>query len=102
MSILSALAPLGIAAALVVMGLLSKRMNDNTGSAKPYYRWFYVAAGLLLISAGARVVGALSQDAELHIRLEWVLLYDGLPALGITLGVFVAWRYWSWLLAERD
>jgi hypothetical protein len=32
----------------------------------------------------------------------WVLLYNGLPALAVTLGLFVAWRYWSWLLAERN
>jgi hypothetical protein len=100
--LLNALAPLGIAAALVVLGLLSKRMNDNTGSAKPYYRWFYVAAALLVISAAARLVGDLGGETEPHTRIEWVLLYDGLPALGITLGLYVAWRYWSWLLAERD
>ena len=30
-----------------------------------------------------------------------VILYVGLPSVAITIGLIVAWRYWSWLLAER-
>ena len=30
------------------------------------------------------------------------LNYLGLPAIAVTMGVISAWRYWSWLLAERN
>jgi hypothetical protein len=37
----------------------------------------------------------------LRLEISFVILYTVLPALSVTLGVAVIWRYWSWLLAER-
>jgi hypothetical protein len=74
-------------------------MHETTKGA-PVYRWFYVAAFLLLMSAGARLVGA-SQQIAIQSSWLWVLLYDGLPALGVLIGLAAAWRIWAWLLAER-
>ncbi len=95
-----AIGQLGIVFALIVLAQLSKRLGLMT-HAKPYYRGFYVAAVLLLVSTAVRFFNdfLLRQDTK---QIGWILLYDGLPALAISLAVVVAWRYWSWLLAERD
>jgi hypothetical protein len=102
--ILSMIGPVGLAVMMTVLGLLSKRMNDTTrGTA--YFRWFFVAAALLIVSALARLVGGvlgLQQDPGLANRVDWVLLYVGLPALAVSIALRTAWHYWSWLLAERD
>ncbi|MCC6617154.1 MAG: hypothetical protein IT320_27015 [Anaerolineae bacterium] len=105
--LLSAAGPLGIGIALLVVGLLSKRMNSMSviADGKPLYRWYYVAAALAFLSAAARIAGLLSGDVTIEsdrTEIVWVLLYHGLPALAVTIGVVGAWRYWSWLLAERD
>lgn len=86
--------------ALVVIGLLSRRLGEATRAA-PYHIGFYVAAGLVLVSVLARLFNLLFVPATVDDPL-WIALYSGLPALAVTIGVFVAWRYWSWLLAERD
>lgn len=104
MSLFGLLGTLGILVVLVVMGLLSRRLGLAT-RARPYYLGFFAAAGLNGISliahlinliSGAIGAGGLPDDAG------WVLVINGLPALAVTLGLYSAWRYWSWLLAERD
>ncbi|MBK9745953.1 MAG: hypothetical protein IPO91_04165 [Chloroflexi bacterium] len=97
---MQAIGQLGIVFALIVLAQLSKQLGMMT-HAKPYYRGFYVAAALLLVSSAVRLLNdfLLRQDTS---QIGWVILYDGLPAIAISLGVVVAWRYWSWLLAERD
>jgi hypothetical protein len=95
---------LSIAFGLVVIASLSRRLGSVTRTS-PYYVWLYVAAFMLCISVLARLLNlgrGLDVAATLHEHLLWVFIYKGLPALGITLGVIVTWRYWSWLLAERD
>jgi len=91
---------LGICFALIVMARLSRRLGQMT-RAQPYYRGFYVAAILILVSIAARLLNDYFLFADPH-QLGWVLVYDGIPALAVTMGVVIAWRYWSWLLAERD
>jgi hypothetical protein len=100
---LELLGPVSITVALIVIGLLSKRLGNATRAA-PHYVGFFVAALLVGISVIARIVnlGLNLADTEALQEPGWVFLYNGLPALGVTLGVIVAWRYWSWLLAERD
>lgn len=91
---------LGIVFALVVVSQLSKRLGKMT-HAKPYYRGFYAAAALLTLSAAARFVNETFLHHDPRQPL-WILINDAVPAFALTLGVGVAWRYWSWLLAERD
>jgi hypothetical protein len=95
--VLSLLGPASIAITLAVLGLLSRRLGGVT-HAKPYYRGFYVAAFLVAVSVPLRLMALSSgqPDSALHF------LYNALIATGVTIGVVVAWRYWSWLLAERD
>ncbi len=92
-----------ISIALLVMGRLSYRLGRVT-RANAYYVWFYVAAGLVAVGATARIInfsGRFASSAELHQNVGWVLAYLGAPVAGVTLGLILAWRYWSWLLAER-
>ena len=96
--------PISIGLALLVIGLLSKRLGNVTRAPR-YYLGFYVATLLMGISILARLlnIGRGPEFVrELNSETGWVLLYNGLPALALTLGLFVAWRYWSWLLAERN
>ncbi|HLU12286.1 MAG TPA: hypothetical protein VK003_21590 [Oceanobacillus sp.] len=96
--------PASIGIALVILGLLSKRLGSAT-RAPNYYIGFYVAAGLVFLSVAvqaANLLFDLASGDELIESWVWVFLYNGLPALGVTVGVIFAWRYWSWLLAERS
>lgn len=95
---------LAVTVMLVVMGLLSRRLGRVTRAA-PYFLGFYLAAGLVLVGGLARfapLLDVVEPGARLTHNVLWVLLYNGTPALGVTIGAIVAWRYWSWLLAERD
>ncbi len=93
-----------VSIALVILGQLSRRLGNVTGSRKRF-RWFYVAA--LLVGAGAimryyiqTVLQAMPEAPS--AKVVYTIISDGLPAIGITLGLVVTWYYWSWLLAERD
>jgi hypothetical protein len=98
------LGPLSVAVLLGLLGRLSKKLGSVTQAA-PYYYFFYIASALTLISLAARlwnIMRGVTIDLSLDDHLVWVLLYNGLPALAVTLGIIAAWRYWSWLLAERS
>ena len=93
-----------IVVALVLLGLLSKRMARATRT-PAYYLGFYVAAVFVAIGVLARLINLtdrVAPSANMHDNIAWVVLYNGAPTLGVTLGVIIAWRYWSWLLAERS
>jgi hypothetical protein len=92
--------PLSVAIALAVMGLLSRRLGGQT-HAKPYHYAFFAAAVLVAISIAAQFLDIVFQFPHDSEAL-WLILDDGLPAIAVTVGVISAWRYWSWLLAERD
>jgi hypothetical protein len=103
-ALLGLLGPLSIALMLAVIGLLSRRLGRATGAA-PYYLGFFAASLMVAISVAARIINLYRPDEALervYTDPLWILLYTGLPALGVTVGVILAWRYWSWLLAERD
>jgi len=94
---------LAISLALVVMGLLSRRLGKVTRE-RAYYIGFFIASALVAVGAVARLANLtmdVAATSALHQNILWVILYNGIPAVGVTLGVIVAWRYWSWLLAER-
>lgn len=104
MGLFGLLGPVSIAVALLVMGLLSKRLGSVIRTPR-YYIGFFVAAALMAASILARLLNlgrGAAAAAELHHDPVWVFLYVGLPATAVTLGIVVAWRYWSWLLAERS
>lgn len=89
---------------LILLARLSRRLGHVT-QVRSYHRGFYVAAALVWVGFIARLVNLLTGVAgntNLNQNILWIMLYNGIPAVGLTLGVVVAWYYWSWLLAERD
>jgi hypothetical protein len=100
-AVLGLLGPFSIAITLVVLGLISRRLGEQ-GNAKSYYLGFFCGAALMLTSVAAQFLDLLLHFQHTDSDALWVILENGLPALAITLGVIFAWRYWSWLLAERD
>jgi len=93
-----------IGAALIVLGRLSQRFGKVT-QARPYYIGHYIAALLVwggVLSRLLFITRGLPLNAASDGNLVYILLNDGLPAIGITLGLIITWYYWSWLLAERD
>lgn len=103
LGIFAVIGTLSIGVALLVLGALSRRLGRVTRS-KAYYVGFYVSALMVAVGVVARLMNlsdSVASIADLHHNIVWVLLYHGVPAVGVTLGVMIAWRYWSWLLAER-
>jgi type III secretory pathway component EscT len=96
-SVAALLGPISLALMLMVLGLLSRRLGRAT-HARPYYFGFFVAGALVAAAALVRAASLIAPDEP----ADWTVLYNGLLALGITLGLLFTWYYWSWLLAERD
>lgn len=93
----------GIAAALFLLAQLSRRLGSVT-RVRPYYLGIYCAAIVVCASAVVRIIFTI-QDVDIedmYRNLRFVLLTDGLIALGVTVALILGWYYWSWLLAERD
>jgi hypothetical protein len=96
--------PLSLCILFVILGFISRRLGRVTRTG-PYFFGFFIAAALVGVSVIARLY-----DLVFLANTEFVpgqaggriALYTGLPALGISIAAFVIWRYWSWLLAERD
>jgi hypothetical protein len=103
-NLFGAFGAVGIGTALLILGLLSKRLGKAT-RARSSYAGFYAATFILYVTALLQVANALLNFATPDMLMTeplWLFAYIGLPALGVTLGIIFAWRYWSWLLAERD
>jgi hypothetical protein len=99
----SLIGPISMSVALLVLGLLSKRLGSVMRTPR-YYVGFYAAAFLMVVSVVARLLNVghgESVAAGFGRNPLIVALYVGLPVTATTLGLVIAWRYWSWLLAER-
>ncbi|MFZ4813915.1 MAG: hypothetical protein ACOYL5_05215 [Phototrophicaceae bacterium] len=91
---------IALALSLILLGLLSRRLGHVT-QAGPQYIGLFVAGGLVGLSGIVRLVHGMTA-VSIGGHFFWILIYNGLPALGFTMGLVFAWRYWSWLWAERD
>jgi len=98
MAILNIIGVMGIMVLLGVLGFLSRRMGKATQAA-PHYIGFFLAMTLVGVGLVARII---NPDADLTQNGLAVMVYNGLPAIGLTIGAIIAWHYWSWLLAERQ
>ncbi len=99
LTLLGLCGPASIIVALIVLALLSQRLGAVT-KRPPLYRWLFVSVVLVGISVISRLVN-LGTAESLDHGSAVVMLDDITLALGLTLAVIVAWRYWSWLLSER-
>jgi hypothetical protein len=85
---------------LILLGVLSQRLG-RVMHAAPYYIGFYVAATLMGMACIIRLI-RLMEGTDLPDNATATFIYHALVASGITIGLGAGWRYWSWLLAERD
>lgn len=104
LEVLGLLGQVSIGVVMIVLARLSQKLGHVT-HARQHHIWLYVSALLMWIGVIIQfvlLVQGIDGKSQLQQDVLWVLLIKGLPALGITIAVVVAWHYWSWLLAERD
>ena len=108
MALFGTLGTLSIGLLLYILAKLSERFGTVI-KMKPIFRYYYVAAGLVVVSFIAQVIfarlqmtGAIS-EAERTPLFWWLLtLYYAPLIFALSIGLFVTWRYWSWLVTERE
>jgi len=104
---LSALGLLALTYMLYILASLSQRLGAVIRM-RPYYRGFYLSIALTLIAFVAHlmrssVLLAPEEGPPLLNNTIFYLLAYYLPlTLAVTISLVVAWRYWGWLLQERD
>jgi len=98
----------GIIYALVILLRLSQKLGDVT-KAKPYYRGYYVAMGVLVLALVMRLLAAIhatppvpSGPSTLCGSGPYTLVHDVLFAVGLTIALPITFKYWGWLLRELD
>lgn len=100
LTLLSTLAPIAITIMLIIFAELSRRLGAVVKTA-PLYRWFYVAAALTFCSSTVRLLSIeFSQEDFEYSTGEQLTAYAyALPLMiGLLLALWVAWRYWGWLV----
>jgi len=101
--LLGGAAPAALIITLWVMAQISRRFGEVTHR-PPLYRGFYVALGLMVVTLLVRLL-AVGQNASDHDggnQSLSMMLHDISMAASMTVAVFVAWRYWGWLVFTRD
>jgi len=74
----------------------------------PLYKWFYLAEGLGAVALIAQLLQASllfspSTQSGRAIGLPFTLIFHHVPlATAVTIGLIVTWKYWCWLITERD
>jgi hypothetical protein len=87
---------------LMVMLLVLAHLSRHFGAVAkrpPHYRFFYLAIIVVLIGLGFRI---LLDDGQGIVHAGDALVYDMCLFIGILIAVLTAWRYWGWLLYERE
>jgi hypothetical protein len=103
-TLLSVAAPLALMVILWVMAQISRRFGEVTHR-PPLYRGFYVSLALMFFPLMVRLLSIGQSDSALDGlggRSIGALLHDVPLAVGITLAVIIAWRYWGWLIYARE
>jgi len=98
LSLFALLGPISMIVLLVTLGTFSRRLGA-VYRRPPVYHVFYVGAILIGVGVAYRITGA---DATGRADTTSALFYDLTLIVGLFLAVIIAWRYWGWLLSERD
>jgi hypothetical protein len=97
--------------ALGVLFYILAKLSEKFGSVikmPPIYRYYYLAFVLLIIGSITHLLEAsitsTSETIVAWLVAPWFLfLAYHLPlAIGVTIGLIITWRYWSWLIIERN
>jgi hypothetical protein len=103
-TLLSVAAPLALILTVWVLAQISRRFGEVTHR-PPLYRGFFVAIGLMICPLVMRLLAIGLTDRQ---NADWgdnsieAAIHDIPLAVGITLSVIVAWRYWGWLVYARE
>lgn len=95
---------------LVILFFVLAKLSERFGSVvrmSPLYRYYYLSLFLVLISATVQVLavrGETVTSIPAWVTAPWFLLLTyHLPlAIAVSIGIFVTWHYWSWLITERN
>ncbi len=104
------LAVLGTLAVIYLLYILA-RLSERLGSVEkmaPLYRYYYAGAGFITIALVTQIVTARAElssgSAPAWLFSTWftLVLYHLPMAIGVTIGLLVSWRYWSWLITHQE
>lgn len=98
--LISTVVPIAIMVMMLVLGELSRRLGSVLKKGQSH-RWFYLAAGLQIISIIVRLLHIDRMENETGDTVA-ALVYIVPLTLGITLGLVITWRYWGWLVYASD
>ncbi len=109
-SLIDTLGTLGIMSVFILLVILAK-LSERLGSVErmsPLYRYYYIALIFLgiacvtnLLAASANLIFVNPSD---WLNSPWVLLLAHyIPmTIGLTIGLVITWRYWSWLIIKSN
>ncbi len=106
-TIFSAIAPLSIVVVFHILAKLSRRFGSVL-KMTAVYKWYYLAEALGIIALLAHLWQASTLLSAPHqpapALAPWFgLIFFDLPlTIAVTIGVIVTWRYWSWLIIEKE
>jgi hypothetical protein len=106
-SLLGALGTLSILILIYILAKLSERFGAVI-KMRPRYRYYYVALVFLLVGWIAQLlvmaVNLMPANIQDALNSTWFLLlaYYLPVTIGVTIGLVITWRYWSWLVAGRN
>ncbi len=105
--VFSAIAPLSIVTLLHILAKLSRRFGSVL-KMNAVYKWYYVAEGLGIVALLAHLWQAsalvsMQHSPSIVFTPAFTLIFHHLPlALAVTIGMVVTWKYWHWLIIEKD
>jgi len=107
LSILGTLGTLSIIFLFYILARLSERLGSVEKMA-PIYRYYYLTLVLLAIGWAVHLLVARASLTPASfpnwlLSPEFILLAHYMPlAVGVTIGIIVTWRYWSWLFTQLN
>jgi hypothetical protein len=102
---LGSLSLLAVIYAFYILANLSRRYGQVIRM-PPYYRGFHIAMGLFCVAFISHLIRdsvIIALEAPRLLASDWFYLFTYyLPmTLAVSLGIGVAWRYWSWIFKEQ-
>jgi hypothetical protein len=93
---LTLLSPVGTISIMFIFFILA-RLSEKLGAVTripPFYRWFWVG-----------ITTALTEQTSYPLLNDptfYLVTYHLPMTIGVSIALAVTWRYWHWLLTERN
>ena len=105
---MSSLGTVGTLSLILLFYILAK-LSERFGAVvkmSPLYRYYYLSLLLALVSSTTHLISAradlTSVESCLTSPLFLLLTYHVPLAIGVTIGLYITWCYWSWLVTEHN